>query len=279
MNVGFIGLGNMGLPMAGRLADAGHDVAVFDLVEARMDALARRGARVAASPADAANGVDVVGIAVMDGPQVEAVALGDDGVLAGASTGAIVAVHSTVHPSTVRHVASAAGTGVAVLDAPISGGVEGARNGTLCVMVGGDATAFARARPAFDAFGDLIVHLGALGAGLAAKLARNLIGYVSLLGAQEGQRLADAGGVDRASFHEILEHTGAISPMMRDMLSVRGGDRVYSEDLQPLIDLATKDLRVITEFARDLRVELPGATVTLEHAADAIGPREVGEPT
>ncbi len=274
MKLAFIGLGNMGAPMAGHLVDAGHDVAVFDLVDERVHAVATRGARAAASPADAAAGAEVVGIAVMDGGQVEAAVLGADGVLAGAGTGAVVAVHSTVHPSTVRRLAAAAPDGIAVLDAPISGGVQGARAGTLCVMVGGDAVAFERARPAFGAFGDLVLHLGPLGAGLAAKLARNLIGYVSLLGAQEGSRLAAAAGVEPDAMREILDHTGAVSPMMRDMLTVRGGDAVYADDLQPLIDLAAKDMLVITEFAADMAVDLPGAQVTLEHIADAVGPRE-----
>ncbi len=209
----------------------------------------------------------MVGIAVLDGPQVEAVTVGADGVLAGVSSGAVVAVHSTVHPQTVATVAARAPGGVAVLDAPISGGVKGARAGTLCVMVGGPPDAFERARPVLDAVGDLVLRVGSLGAGLAAKLARNLIGYVSMLGAQEGRALADAAGIDPATFAAILDHTGALSPMMRDLLSSPGGDPVYSANLGPLIDLAAKDLRVTLALGDDLDVELPGTAVTLEHVA------------
>jgi hypothetical protein len=144
-------------------------------------------------------------------------------VLAGIDPGGVVAIHSTVHPGTVEGVAAAAPSSIDVLDAPISGGVPGARGATLCVMVGGDAAAFEQARPVFECFGNFVVHLVPLGAGLAAKLVRNLMGYVSMLGAQEGRRLAEGAGVDLEVLRRILDHTGAVSPMMRSMLDVPGG--------------------------------------------------------
>jgi 3-hydroxyisobutyrate dehydrogenase len=278
VRVGVVGLGNMGGPMAANLLAAGHDVAGFDVVEERLQELEGLGGRAATSPADAARDAEVVCIVVLDRDQVEVVSRGSNGVLAATRPGAIVAVHSTVHPDTVAGVADAAPAGVAVLDAPISGGVAGARQGSLAIMVGGDRDAFERARPAFDAMGSLVLHLGPPGAGLAAKLVRNLIGYVSLLGAQEGRRLADAAGVDFDVLMPILEHTGAVSPMMRDMLVVRGGHDVYSDDLQPLIDLAAKDLRVTLELAAGLGLDLPGTETTFEHVADAIGPRDAPTP-
>ncbi len=271
MRVGFVGLGNMGGPMAGHLVDAGHDVAVFDLAPERVAELEARGARAASSPRDAATGAELVSIVVMDGAQVDAVCSGPDGVLAAAAPGTVVAVHSTVHPRTVEVVAAAAPDGVDVIDAPISGGVPGARGATLCIMVGGDVAAFERVRPALDAMGNLILHLGPLGAGLAAKLARNLMGYVSMLGAQEGRRLAEAGDVDLDALRSILDHTGAVSPMMRSMMDVRGGDPVYAANLRPLIDLAAKDMQVTLEFAADLGVELPASVVTLEHIDELFG--------
>jgi 3-hydroxyisobutyrate dehydrogenase-like beta-hydroxyacid dehydrogenase len=272
VNVAFIGLGNMGAPMAGHLVDAGHDVAVYDLATDRVDALAERGARAATSPADAASGAEVVSVTVMNGAQVDAVCLGDGGALASMDPGAVLAIHSTVHPRTVQGVDDAAPAGVDVLDAPISGGVPGARGATLCVMCGGDADAFERARPAFLTFGSLILHLGPLGAGLAAKLARNLMGYVSMLGAQEGRRLAEAGDVDLDVLRQILDHTGAVSPMMRSMLDVPGGDAIYSANLQPLIDLAAKDMEVTLELAADLGLDLPASVTTLEHIDEMFGP-------
>jgi len=273
VRIGFVGLGNMGGPMAANLVAAGHDVAGFDVVAERVADLERLGARGASSAADASRGAEVVSIVVLDGDQLDAVTSGPDGVLAGVAPGAVVAVHSTVHPDAVARVAAAAPAGVDVLDAPISGGVPGAREARLAIMVGGGADAFARARPAFESMGSLVVHLGPPGAGLAAKLARNLMGYVSFLAAQEGRWLADAADVDLDLLMQILEHTGALSPMMRNMLEVRGGDAVYAENLQPLIELAAKDLRVTLEFAESLGVALPATEVTLEHVADAMGQR------
>ncbi|HEY6319590.1 MAG TPA: NAD(P)-dependent oxidoreductase [Acidimicrobiia bacterium] len=274
MRVAWIGLGNMGQPMAAHVLAAGHDVAAYDVRRAPVDAAAALGARPATSPGDAATDAEAVFVAVLDEPQVEAVTTGPDGVFATARPGTIVAVHSTVRPATVRRVAAAAPDGVTVVDAPISGGVHGARAGTLCVMVGGPDAAFTRIRPVLDAVGELVVHLGALGAGLAAKLARNLVGYVTMLGAQEGRSLAAAAGTDPDALARILEHTGTLSPMMRDLLGTRGGDAVYAEDLTPLIDLAAKDLRAALALGADLDVALPAAALTLDRVAFAMGGEE-----
>jgi 3-hydroxyisobutyrate dehydrogenase len=270
MRVAWIGLGNMGLPMAANVAAAGHELAVFDVRADAAAALTGSTVRVATSPADAARGAEVIDVAVLDGAQVEMVTSGADGVLAGADAGAVLAVHSTVLPSTVDAVATAAPPAVTVVDAPISGGVRGARAGTLCVMVGGPRAAFDQSRPVLDAFGALVLHLGERGAGLAAKLARNLIGYVSMLGAQEGRALAAAAGTDPTAFAAILEHTGALSPMMRDLLADPGGDPVYA-DLEPLIELAAKDLRVTLEYAAELGVDVPAAALTLAEVGFSLG--------
>src|SRR5262249_20646649 len=153
----------------------------------------------AASLADVADDAEVIGVAVVDDEQVETVTLGAHGLLAHAPPGAALAVHSTVHPRTVRRgeaAARGAGRAGAGPDAAVSGGVQGARDATLCIMVGGDVAAFERARPVFESAGNFVVHVGEVGAGLAAKLARNLIGYVTLVGAAEGRRLAAAAGLD-----------------------------------------------------------------------------------
>jgi 3-hydroxyisobutyrate dehydrogenase len=271
LRVAWIGLGNMGQPMAAQALAAGHDLVAFDVRAAALDAAVELGARAARSPAEAAADVDAVCVAVLDGAQVEAVTTAPDGVFASARPGTVVAVHSTVHPATVRRVAATQPAGVTVVDAPISGGVRGARAGTLCVMVGGPDAAFDRIRPVLDAVGDLVLHLGALGAGLAAKLARNLIGYVTMLGAQEGRVLAAAAGTDAEQFGRVLEHTGTLSPMMRDLLDTPGGDAVYADDLTPLIELAAKDLRAALALGADLGVALPAATLTLERVGFAMG--------
>ena len=271
MRVAWIGLGNIGLPMASNVAAAGHVVHGFDVRDEAVAALVERGGRAAASPAAAARDADLVHVAVLDGPQVESVTGGTAGAFTTTRPGSVVAIHSTVHPTTVRAVAEAAPRDVVVLDAPVSGGVKGARAGTLCVMVGGPAAGFTRAKPAFDAIGDLVLHLGDLGAGLAAKLARNLVGYVTMLAVQEGRALAAAAGTDPEQLATILERTGALSPMMRDLLTVPGGDPVYAPDLAPLVRIASKDLEAALDLADELGVAAPGAALTLERAAFALG--------
>ena len=276
MRVGFVGLGNMGGAMAVNVAGAGHDVVAFDVRDDAIAAVVAQApsARAAGSLAAVAEHADVIDVVVVDAAQVDAVTLGPDGLLASARPGTVLAVHSTLHPSVVQRLAGAAaavGTGVAVLDAPISGGVQGARDATLCIMVGGDVAAFERARPVFESAGNLVLHLGDVGAGLAAKLARNLVGYVTMLAAQEGHRLARATGVDLATLDRILDHTGALSPMMRGLLAVYGGDAAYSAGVEPLIAIAEKDMRATLELAADVGVDLPVAVVTAAHIAEAYG--------
>jgi 3-hydroxyisobutyrate dehydrogenase-like beta-hydroxyacid dehydrogenase len=270
MRVGFVGVGNMGGAMAASALAAGHDVTVCDARADAVGALVALGARAAATPADAAADADVVSVVVVDGAQVDGVTAGPEGVLATARAGTVVAVHSTVHPRVVQAVGAAAPDGVDVLDAPISGGVQGARAATLCIMVGGDVDAFARARPVFDAMGNFVLHLGPLGTGLAAKLARNLVGYVTLLGAAEGKALGAAAGVDLDALYRIEEHTGTLSPMMQSLMGVPGGDAVYAADLQPLVDISEKDLDVTLEYAADLGLELPATRLTREKIAEVL---------
>jgi 3-hydroxyisobutyrate dehydrogenase len=276
MRVGFVGLGNMGGAMARNIAARGHEVAVFDVRADAVDAVVAEApsVRPARSLGEVADGAEVIGVAVVDDAQVEAVTLGPHGLLAQAPAGAALAVHSTVHPRTVRRVEAAArgaGRAVAVLDAPISGGVQGARDATLCIMVGGDADAFERARPVFEAAGNLVLHVGDVGAGLAVKLARNLVGYVTLVGAAEGRRLAAASGLDVAVLDRILEHTGTLSPMMRDFVSTPGGHDVYSADIGPLVAIGAKDMRITLEYAQELGIDLDVSEATAAHIAEAFG--------
>jgi 3-hydroxyisobutyrate dehydrogenase len=276
VKVGFVGLGNMGGAMAVNIANRGHDVSLFDVRPDAVAAVAGQApsARATGSLAEVADCAEVIGVAVVDDEQVEAVTLGAHGLLAHAPAGAALAVHSTVHPNTVRRVAAAArgaGRAVAVLDAPVSGGVQGARDATLCIMVGGDEAAFERARPVFEAAGDFVVRVGDVGAGLAAKLARNLIGYVTLVGVAEGRRLAAAAGLDAEVLHRILDHTGTLSPMMRDFVATPGGHAVYSTNVEPLVAIGRKDMSVTLDFARELGLELEVSEATAAHIAEAFG--------
>ncbi len=169
--IGFIGLGIMGRGMAANLLKAGFSLTVWNRTIARMDDLVAQGAHAGASPADVAARSDIIVVCVSDTPDVQAVILGDDGVIAGAAPGALVIDCSTISPQATREMAIAlAEQGVAMLDAPISGGSEGAAKGTLSIMVGGDAEQFARALSVLQAMGKTITHVGGHGAGQTVKL-------------------------------------------------------------------------------------------------------------
>ncbi|TVR86786.1 MAG: NAD(P)-dependent oxidoreductase, partial [Trueperaceae bacterium] len=176
MRIAFIGLGTMGGPMAARLLDAGFDLCVHNRTREREEALGERGADRAATPAEAAAGADVIVTMVSDTPDVEAIVLGPDGVAEGASDGAVIIEMSTIAPEAVRRMhAQLAEQGVALLDAPVSGGSEGAVNGTLSIMVGGDSAVLDRVRNVLDVLGRTITYVGPSGAGQVAKAINQVI--------------------------------------------------------------------------------------------------------
>lgn len=188
--VGFIGVGNIGKPMALRLLEQGFDVRVFDLNEEAVRACVDEGAQAVGSIAEAATDADVVAVAVLDDEQVTEVVTGDDGVLSAAEDGATIVVHSTILPWTAQELAERARErGVRLLDAPVSGGAAAARRGELSVMIGGDADDVERCRPVLEAEGTPI-HLGPSGAGCAGKLANQLMTFCNQLGALEAMKLA-----------------------------------------------------------------------------------------
>src|SRR6201997_4015242 len=202
--IGFIGLGNMGLPMATNLVKAGHAVTGCDVVAAAVDKFAAAGGTAAPSPASAVAGAEVVVTMLPAGKEVREVYLNGEGILARAAPGALLIDSSTIDVDTARAVASAAeAKGFAMLDAPVSGGVTGAQAGTLTFMVGGPADAFARAKPLLDVMGKTIVHAGAAGSGQAAKMCNKLMLAISMIGVSEGFLLADKLGLDRQKLLEI----------------------------------------------------------------------------
>ena len=197
--IGFIGLGNMGAPMAANLVKAGHQVTGFDLVPSAMEALATKGGQAAASAAEAAAAGDIVITMLPAGPQVRSVYLDEGGVLASARRGALLIDCSTIDVETARAVAAAAkGAGFDMLDAPVSGGVAGAEAASLTFMVGGEAETFARAQPVLAAMGRTIVHAGPAGNGQAAKICNNMILGVSMIAVCEAFSLAEKLGLDGA---------------------------------------------------------------------------------
>jgi 3-hydroxyisobutyrate dehydrogenase len=202
--IGFIGLGNMGGPMAANLVKAGHRVTGFDLVPGRAAALAAAGGVAAASAAEAAAAGDFVVTMLPAGPDVREVYLGNGGVLGRAGTGALLIDCSTIDVETARLVAERAReAGFAMLDAPVSGGTAGAAAATLTIMVGGETEAFAYGRPVLAAMGRTIVHTGPAGNGQAAKICNNMLLGISMIGVCEAFALARKLGLDAQTLFEV----------------------------------------------------------------------------
>ncbi len=203
--IAFIGLGNMGGPMAQNLLKAGHAVRAFDLVPAALEAVKAKGGTVAASPADAVNGAEVVVTMLPASKHVEALYLGADGLVGKIKAGTLVIDCSTIAPASSRKVAEAAqAQGLVFIDAPVSGGTAGAAAGTLTFIVGGDAAALERARPYLQAMGKNIFHAGGNGAGQVAKIANNMLLAIHMAGTAEALALGVANGLDPKVLSEIM---------------------------------------------------------------------------
>ncbi len=271
--IGFIGLGIMGRGMARNLIDAGHDLTVWNRTEARTEPLAAAGAAVAADPADLAGRCDIVMICVSDSPDVEAVVEGERGILGGISEGTLVVDHSTISPGVTRRLAGlVADHGGSWIDAPVSGGSEGAERGTLSVMVGGETGDVERALPYLEAFGTTITHVGEVGAGQVVKLVNQILVVGNQLAASEALLFAQAAGVDLERTLEAV--TGGAAGSW--MLSNRGPQMIV-RDWQPgfTIDLQQKDLRLVLEAAEELGVPTI-TTATIHHLYTSLQRRGLG---
>ncbi len=258
--IGFIGLGIMGRGMSANLLKAGFEVCVWNRTASRMEALAAAGARVGESPADVAAKSDIIITCVSDTPDVEAVILGPEGVIHGAKAGSLVIDMSTISPQVTQEIAARlAEMGVAMLDAPISGGSEGAAKGTLSIMVGGDAAQVERAMPAFKAMGKAITHVGGPGAGQTVKLVNQILVVGTMLAVSEALLFAQAGGLDLQKTLKAVSQGAAGSWMLSNR-----GPQVIKRDWRPgfTIDLQQKDVRLALKAADELGVPLLGtATV------------------
>jgi 3-hydroxyisobutyrate dehydrogenase len=202
--IGFIGLGNMGAPMAANLVKAGHQVTGYDIVPAAVVALAAKGGRAAASAADAVAAGEIVITMLPAGPQVREVYLGNGGVLGRARKDALLIDCSTIDVETARAVAAAAAeAGFDMLDGPVSGGTAGADAATLTIMVGGSAQGFARAQPILAAMGRTIVHAGPAGSGQAVKICNNMLLAISMIGVCEAFTLADKLGLGAQTLFDV----------------------------------------------------------------------------
>ncbi|MCY4146060.1 MAG: NAD(P)-dependent oxidoreductase [Chloroflexi bacterium] len=242
-SIGFIGLGIMGRGMVDNLMRAGFDLTIWNRTAERMAPFGERGAKAASSPSEVAAQSDIIITCVSDTPDVEQVILGEDGVIHGASTGDLVIDMSTINPvNTVEIARQLNAQGVAMLDAPISGGSEGAANGTLSIMIGGSETDVTRAMPCFEAMGSTITHVGEQGAGQTVKLSNQILCVVNMLAASEALLFAKAGGVDLDKMLQAVTGGAAGSWMLANR-----GPQVIDDYWEPgfSIDLQQKDLRLV----------------------------------
>ncbi len=276
MRVGVVGLGIMGAPMARNLLRAGHVVHVLSRTRAKIDALVREGAAAAGSPAALAREVEAVVCSLPDGPDVEAVVAGPDGLLAGARPGLLIVDTSTIAPAVARRLAArAAAHEVAFLDAPVSGGETGAIAGTLSIMVGGDRAAFERAGPVLAAIGKKATYMGGSGQGQMTKLVNQVVGATTLAAVAEGVLFAARAGLDPDAVIEAVGGGAATSWMWTNL-----GPRMQRGDHAPgfMVRLQQKDLRLALGAASALGVPLPATALVhqLFTAVEAHGGGRLG---
>ncbi|MFW5823797.1 MAG: 3-hydroxyisobutyrate dehydrogenase [Marinobacter sp.] len=262
MKIGFIGLGNMGAPMASNLLKAGHELVVSDLVKAAVDRAVSEGATAAADIATVARcGAELIITMLPAAPHVKTVYLGEDGLLAHVPRGVHLIDSSTIDPMTARDVATqAAAQGNPMLDAPVSGGTGGAQAGTLTFMVGGEDREFAFARPVLENMGKNIVHCGAAGNGQVAKMANNLLLGITMIGAAEAMSLGTSMGMDPQVLAGVINtssgrcwSTDTYNPYP-GVIDTAPSNRGYTGGFG--MDLMIKDLGLATEAARASRQPL-----------------------
>lgn len=283
--IAFLGLGNMGGPMAKNLLAAGHDLTVFDLVEAACVALAAEGASVAASAADAAKGADVIISMLPAGKHVASTFLGDDGLLAQVSKDTLILDASTIDATTAREVGeSAAAMGINFMDTPVSGGVAAAAAGTLAFMCGGTAEAFEQARLILEGMGspEKIFHAGPAGAGQVAKAANNMLLAVHMIGTCEALAMGEANGLDPTVLSDIMKASSGNNwslQVYNPWPNVMEG-APSSNNYQPgfMVDLMLKDLGLACEVADSCglnnQMGKQAMAAYLAHQSDGNGPRD-----
>lgn len=258
--LGFIGLGIMGRGMVANLTRAGHQVTVWNRTPSKAEGL---DVKVVDSPSDLGPEADIVFMCVSDTPDVEEVAFGEYGVVHGLTEGDLIVDHSTISPVATADLARrAAELGVTWVDAPISGGSEGAEQGTLAVMAGGPEAGVARARPFMDSYSKSIVHVGeSPGSGQTVKAVNQILVVLNQLAASEALLLADAAGLDLSTTIQAVEGGAAGSWMLSNR-----GPQMAERDWRPgfTIDLQQKDLRLVLETADQLGVPLPGIALTYQ---------------
>jgi 3-hydroxyisobutyrate dehydrogenase len=284
-NVGYIGLGNIGKPSAERLISEQFEAHVYDIDKPAVDELAEKGAEGCQSVAELARKCAHIGICVRDDQQVEELLYGEDGILANAARDSIVAIHSTVtQASLLKWVRDAAGRGVHLLDAPITGGAHRAAEGTLCYMVGGDEAVVERCRPVFMTSAEKVVHAGETGSGIALKLCNNFIQYTEFVAMAEATRLAEACGLSVDVLRDVGLSNGVVNEQMHMFVSGRNGlarsstDEEMQQFFGPMGALGRKDLQCALDTAADHGVVLPTAEYVRDRIENVFLARDESRP-
>jgi 3-hydroxyisobutyrate dehydrogenase-like beta-hydroxyacid dehydrogenase len=260
--------------MARKIIEAGFPVTLYARRAASLDPFADTSANPVQSLSELGGASDIVGICVVNDAQVEEVLTSDGGLLAGMQPGGVVLVHSTIHPDTcVRLAKEATQYGVALLDAPVSGGGEGAERRQLVVMVGGDETTFQRCQPVFATYAGLVVHLGGVGAGQYAKIVNNLIFYAQSALVHDGFTLAGLFGLDLEALATVLKNSSARSAALDFYLhhGEPATDECVAALRQRMGDLLTKDVHLALELADPDRPPLASLAGAAERAVDVFG--------
>jgi 3-hydroxyisobutyrate dehydrogenase len=257
--IGFIGLGLMGTGMSKNLLKAGYPVTVWNRTASKMEPLVRAGAEAAGSPKEVAQKSDVIIDIVTDSPDVVEVLLSPNGVIHGAEPGTVCIDMSTISPITTREIAAKLiEKGVRMMDAPVSGGVIGARDGTLSIMVGGDESLFQECLPIFEAMGKTITHVGGIGDGQITKAVNQILVGTTMLGVAEALVFAKKSGVDVEKCHAAVSGGAAGSWQLTN-----NGGRVLRGDMEPGFKIKDylKDLRIIMETAESIEMPLPATSL------------------
>jgi 3-hydroxyisobutyrate dehydrogenase len=275
--VGFVGLGRMGAPMARWLLDWPGGLIVHDVRPEALEPFREAGARTADSPREVAATAEVISLMVRDDAQVEEVLSGPAGILETATSGTVVAIHSTIAAATATRLAETyRPRGIDIVDAPVSGGASGAAKGNLAVMVGAGDKAFERCRDVFAHWAGHTMHAGPPGAGTRAKLARNLLHFVSFAAAAEAQRLAEAAGLDLVELGKVVRHSDAVTGgpgaiMVRGTTARITPDEGWYPIFSHVRDLGHKDLALAIELGAELDVDTPLARLALDRLAAGLG--------
>ncbi|OBH72895.1 oxidoreductase [Mycobacterium intracellulare] len=273
LKLGYIGLGNMGAPMATKMTEWPGGVTVFDIRTEAMTPLAEKGARLADSVADVA-AADIIHITVLNGAQVREV-VGE--LAAHAKPGTVIAIHSTISDTTAVELArDLKEVGIHIVDAPVSGGAAAAAKGELATMVGADREVYERIKPAFKHWAAVVIHAGEPGAGTRMKLARNMLTFTSYAAACEAMKLAEAAGLDLQALGRVVRHTDALTGgpgaiMVREDMKDLEPDNFLYQPFLHTRGLGEKDLSLALALGESVSVDLPLARLAYERLAAGLG--------